>query len=847
MPSLGCSLLTEALTSQTVTLWKQLTHLKVCIAEKPSVARDIANILGANSRRDGYFEGNGYAVTWTFGHFCTLKTPDEYKSEWKRWSLHDLPMLPTKFETKLMKDKGVRKQFATIKKLFKTATTVINCGDAGQEGELIQRWVIRETKYKGPVERLWISSLTPEAIREGFQKLQPAQNYDRLFFAGSSRAVGDWILGMNATRLYTLKYGGYKQVLSVGRVQTPTLAMIVKRHWEIIRFVSKPFWEIETFYRDCAFQLISGKFDNKEDGETILKRVTGKEFEIITVDKKNGIERSPKLFDLTSLQVYCNRKFGFSADRTLKVLQKLYEQKVVTYPRVDTTYLPNDVYPKCAGILGKMNSYQQFTQVLAGQKLRKPKRVFDDKKVTDHHAIIPTGYEKHLEPDLQKVYDVIARRFIAIFYPDCEVANTEVIGETAKLKFRTKGKEILKPGWKVLFPKPPPKTKSKTQLKKETDSDSQEALKKSTEVKILPAFVVGEKGPHEPRLIEKKTSPPKYYTEATLLTAMETAGKVVEDEELRSLMKANGIGRPSTRAAIIETLFRRAYIFRKGKSLIPTETGVGLIEVIASELLKSPELTGIWERKLRQIEEGDYSAKVFVNEMKTMTAQIVEEVRKLPPGKRISSQQRKPKEGFKKNSKSSIQKSNNQNKKTTTSGAKTKSKTKVGPNAKAKKIADLVCPNCNKGKILKGNSAYGCSNYTSGCGFKVPFKIQSKSISENQIVRLIAKGSTVNLKGFVMGEQKQAGKVILNAQQVPELVIATPAASKTSSSKELAPKVVCPHCKVGEIIKGKSAFGCTNWKQGCAYRFPFSEIRSKSNGQKITAEVLLSLLKNHSK
>lgn len=739
-----------------------------------------------------------------------------------------------------MRDKGVRKQFATIKKLFKSAKTVINCGDAGQEGELIQRWVIRETKYKGPVERLWISSLTPEAIREGFQKLQPAQNYDRLFFAGSSRAVGDWILGMNATRLYTLKYGGYKQVLSVGRVQTPTLAMIVKRHWEIIRFVSKPFWEIETFYRDTAFQLISGKFDIKEDAEVILKKVTGQEFEIISVVKKNGIERSPKLFDLTSLQVYCNRKFGFSADRTLKIAQKLYEQKVITYPRVDTTFLPDDVYPKCPGILGKMQSYQKFTQVILVNKLRKPKRVFNDKKVTDHHAIIPTGYEKQLDADHQKVYDIIARRFIAIFYPDCEVANTEVVGETAKLKFRTKGKEILKPGWKVLFPKPPKKSKAKTSQKTDVESDSQEALKKNTEVKILPAFVVGEKGPHEPRLIEKKTSPPKYYTEATLLTAMETAGKVVEDEELRSLMKANGIGRPSTRAAIIETLFRRSYIFRKGKSLIPTETGVSLIEVIKSELLKSPELTGIWERKLRQIEQGEYSAKVFVNEMKSMTAEIVEDVKKSPPGKRISAQQ----PGQKKYPKKGAQKTSSNGPKSTAKSADQKKKHST--NSKAKKLQDLICPTCNKGRILKGKAAYGCSNYTNGCGFKIPFKIQSKKISENQIVRLIAKGSTVNLKGFMMRGQKTDGKIILNDQQVPELVVA-PAENKTDngSSKANTPAVICPLCLKGKIIKGKTAFGCSNWKSGCKYRFPFSEIRVKASGKKITAKLLIELLKNH--
>ncbi|MEL6843513.1 MAG: DNA topoisomerase, partial [Bacteroidota bacterium] len=516
--------------------------MKVCVAEKPSVAREIAQVLGATTKRDGYFEGQGYCVSWTFGHFCSLKAPDDYQPHWKKWDLNTLPMLPPRFEIKLREDSGVKKQFKVLQTLFSQAEMVINCGDAGQEGELIQRWVLKEAKYTSPVQRLWISSLTTEAIKDGFQQLQDAQHFDNLYYAGFSRAIGDWLLGMNATRLYTLKYGGYKQVLSIGRVQTPTLAMLVRRHYEIVNFKPEPFWELITLYREVQFNCTEGRFTKKEDGEALLAKVKDHPFVITSVEKKNGKEGPPRLFDLTSLQVHCNKRFGYSADQTLKIAQKLYETKVITYPRVDTTYLPNDLYPKIAGILGRLQQYQQFTQPLLGKKIRKSGKVFNDKKVTDHHAIIPTGVERSLGPQEQRVYDAIARRFIAAFYPDCLVANTLVKGEANAVVFTAKGKEILDPGWRVLYPKK--KKQEEEEDKKETD-------------KILPAFTEGEQGPHKPSLIEKTTQPPKSYTEATLLRAMETAGKQVDDEELRDLMKANGIGRPSTRAGIIETLFKR--------------------------------------------------------------------------------------------------------------------------------------------------------------------------------------------------------------------------------------------------------------------------------------------------
>ena len=580
--------------------------MKVCIAEKPSVAREIASVLGANTKRDGYYEGNGYAVTYTFGHLCTLKEPNDYKPHWKSWDLNNLPMLPERFETKVSKDSGIKKQFKIIKQLFDKADVVINCGDAGQEGELIQRWVLSQANYKGKVERLWISSLTTEAIKEGFKNLKPSEDYDNLYYAGFSRAIGDWLLGMNATRLYTLKHGGYKQMLSVGRVQTPTLAMLVNRFNEIENFKPQPYWELQTLYRDTLFSYEEGRFLKMEDGEKLASIVREHDFEIVSTTKKAGNEYAPKLFDLTGLQVYCNTKFGFSADETLKIVQKLYEQKVVTYPRVDTTFLPNDVYPKVPGILKNLTNYATLTQPLDGKKLKKTKKVFDDSKVTDHHAIIPTGQQINLQYNQQQVYDIIVRRFIAVFYPDCKVSNTTVIGKAEKVKFKATGKEILEKGWRVVF---------------ETPNNT------SKEPGILPTFQKGEKGPHQPSFIEKQTKPPKQFTEASLLRAMETAGKQVDDDELREIMKENGIGRPSTRANIIETLFRRKYIKRNKKQVIPTVTGIQLIDTIQNEMLKSAELTGKWEKQLKDIEKGTFSAGSFIKQMKQMVDLLVYEVR----------------------------------------------------------------------------------------------------------------------------------------------------------------------------------------------------------------------------
>ena len=580
--------------------------MKVCIAEKPSVAREIAAVLGANTKRDGYYEGNGYAVTYTFGHLCTLKEPNDYKPYWKSWDLNNLPMLPDKFETKVVANSGIQKQFKIVKSLFDKADVVINCGDAGQEGELIQRWVMNEAKYKGEVKRLWISSLTTEAIKEGFDNLKPSRNYDNLYYAGFSRAIGDWLLGMNATRLYTVKHGGYKQVLSIGRVQTPTLAMVVNRFKEIENFKPQPYWELQTMYRDTLFSYEEGRFLKKEDGEVLANKVKESEFEIVSVEKKEGNEFAPKLFDLTGLQVYCNTKFGFSAEDTLKIAQALYEQKVITYPRVDTTFLPNDIYPKVSGILQKLTNYAALTQVVLGKKIKKSPKVFNDKKVTDHHAIIPTGVQINLQYNQQQVYDIIVKRFIAVFYDDCLVSNTTVIGKAAEVSFKTTGKEILKKGWRVVFESP-------NSTEKEPD--------------ILPTFIIGEKGPHEPLFLEKETKPPNQFTEATLLRAMETAGKQVDDEELRDLMKENGIGRPSTRANIIETLFKRKYIIRNKKQVLPTPTGIQLIATIQNELLKSAELTGSWEKQLKDIEKGTFTASEFINNMKRMVDALVYEVR----------------------------------------------------------------------------------------------------------------------------------------------------------------------------------------------------------------------------
>ena len=610
----------------------------VCIAEKPSVARDIARIIGATSSRDGYMEGNGYQVTWTFGHLCTLKEPGDYTPAWKPWALTQLPMVPPRFGIKLIDDNGIKKQFATIERLMQAADGIVNCGDAGQEGELIQRWVMQKAQAKCPVKRLWISSMTDEAIREGFANLKDQADYQPLYLAGLSRAIGDWLLGMNATRLYTLKYGQNRQVLSIGRVQTPTLALIVNRQKEIENFKPEPYWVLATVYRDTTFTATKGKFTSKEEGEKAFALIEGKPFTVTKVEKKEGKEQPPMLYDLTSLQVDCNRKFNYSAEMTLNLIQSLYEKKFTTYPRVDTQYLSDDIYPRCPQTMnglyqtkfGGIAPYAELIKPIGGKPLKKTKRVFDTSKVTDHHAIIPTGViPQNLSDAEQKVFDLVARRFIAVFLPDCKFSTTTVLGEVASdlpsptgegleegssVEFKVTGKEILDPGWRIVLGKEKPK------------ADEDEQKKDDDEERTLPTFVKGESGEHKPTLTEKWTTPPPYYNEASLLRAMETAGKFVEDETLRAAMKENGIGRPSSRASIIETLFKRHYIKRDRKRLIATPTGIELIDLIREELLKSCELTGIWEKKLRDIEHQKYDASQFIEELKQQVAEIVHEV-----------------------------------------------------------------------------------------------------------------------------------------------------------------------------------------------------------------------------
>ena len=692
----------------------------VCIAEKPSVAKDIANVLGATSQRDGYLEGNGYQVTWTFGHLCELKEPHEYTPMWKHWTLSSLPMIPQRFGIKLKADKGIEKQFAVIEKLMSNAEKIINCGDAGQEGELIQRWVMQKAGAKCPVERLWISSLTEEAIRDGFKELKDQSVYQSLYEAGLCRAIGDWVLGMNATRLYTLKYGQNRQVLSIGRVQTPTLALIVKRQHEIDNFVPEPYWVLTTKYRNVIFASTKGKFTSKEEGFAFLEKVKNAPFTVTDVSKKNGTEAPPRLFDLTSLQVECNKKFGYSADQTLQLIQSLYEKKFTTYPRVDTTFLSDDIYPKCPQILSGLRDYQSFIAPLGGKKLLKSKKVFDSSKVTDHHAIIPTGVPPTNLSDMEKhVYDMIARRFIAVFYPDCKFATTTVMGEVDKIEFKATGKQILEPGWRVLFEK------------QQTNLPDEEANKEKDEERVLPAFVKGESGEHIPDLAEKMTTPPKFYTEATLLRAMETAGKLVDSDELRDALKENGIGRPSTRAAIIETLFKRKYIRKEKKNLVATPTGMELIGLIREELLKSAELTGIWEKKLREIEKKSYDAATFVGELKQMVTDIVNQVLADNTNRRISLEVEEEKPAPKKRAprKSSKKKDGDDgDEAAVASGGSDSPKPKPASQSlvPSDELIDTVCPVCGQGRIIKGRAAYGCSNWKSGCKFVLPFNTEVK-------------------------------------------------------------------------------------------------------------------------
>jgi DNA topoisomerase-3 len=650
-------------------------------------------------------EGNGYQVTWTFGHLCTLKEPNDYMPNWKHWSLAALPMIPQRFGIKLIEDQGIKKQFSVIERLMQAADGIINCGDAGQEGELIQRWVMQKAQAKCPVKRLWISSLTEDAIRQGFHDLKDQSEYQPLYLAGLSRAIGDWILGMNATRLYTLKYGQNRQVLSIGRVQTPTLALIVNRQKEIDNFKPEPYWVLSTIYRDTLFTATKGKFDSKEEGEKAFETIAGKPFVVTDVSKKKGTEAPPHLFDLTSLQVECNRKFSYSAEMTLNLIQSLYEKKFTTYPRVDTQYLSDDIYPKCPSILNGLRGYEPLIQPLAGKPLPKTKKVFDTSKVTDHHAIIPTGVPAVGLTDMERnVYDLIAKRFISVFYPDCKFSTTTVLGKVEEVEFRVSGKEILDPGWRAVY------------AKEEKTLDEDDA-KKAEEERTLPTFVKGESGPHTPTLTEKWTVPPKYYTEATLLRAMETAGKFVDDEELRAALKENGIGRPSSRAGIIETLFKRHYIRRERKNLLATPTGIELIDTIHEELLKSCELTGIWEKKLRDIEHKKYDPAQFINELKEQITEIVndvlrdnsnrhvtimsdDELKKKAP-KKVATPRKKP-----------------------TTVKQEPQKTTSEPLPANDSIIGKICPVCGKGTIIKGKTAYGCSNWKNGCKFRIPFNQQ---------------------------------------------------------------------------------------------------------------------------
>lgn len=692
----------------------------VCIAEKPSVARDIARILGATAQRDGYMEGNGYQVTWTFGHLCELKEPNDYLVNWRFWTLAALPMIPQRFGIKLIPDRGIEKQFETIAKLYAEADEIINCGDAGQEGELIQRWVMQLAKVKCPVKRLWISSMTDEAIKEGFANLKDQAQYESLYLAGLSRAVGDWLLGMNCTRLYTLMYRQQRgQVLSIGRVQTPTLALIVQRQKEIDHFKPEPYWVLSTIYRDTLFTATSGKFLSEEEGKNAFSLIEGKPFVITDVKKKQGKEPPKQLYDLTSLQVDLNRKYGFSSQLSLNLIQGLYEKKLTTYPRVDTQYLSDDIYPKCPGILNGVSQYMvagakpylAIIQNLAamGKKLPKSKRVFDTSKVTDHHAIIPTGVVPSGLTDMeQKVYDLIARRFVAAFYPDCLFSTTTVNGEVDNVGFKASGKEILQPGWRDVYSK--------------EEQTVDENAKADAEEKTLPTFVKGESGEHQPTLTQKMTVPPKHYTEASLLRAMETAGKLVDDEELSAAMKENGIGRPSSRAGIIETLFKRHYIRRERKNLVATPTGIQLIDTIHEKLLTSVELTGMWEKKLRDIEHHKYDAATFINELKEQVSRIVTDVLHDNSGRSIESGDTPSASKPKGPSSAAGEKSKSASPKKRKSTAKKASvKEQVEAQRQAVPQEGAECPECHQGHIIKGKTAYGCSRWKEGCTFRVPF------------------------------------------------------------------------------------------------------------------------------
>lgn len=712
--------------------------MKLCIAEKPSVAGEIAKIIGASSRRNGYYEGNGYAVTWTFGHLCTLNEPSDYKPNFKKWELFDLPIMPKEFGTKVIDDTGVKKQFEVIKELVGKAQEVINCGDAGQEGELIQRWVLEQAGCNVPIKRLWISSLTEEAIKEGFSKLMDGKDFDALYAAGKCRAIGDWLYGINATRLFTLKFAQPKQVWSVGRVQTPTLAMIVRRHFEIKNFVPKHYFEIKTLYRDVTFSSTKGKIDDKVKAENFLKSLKDHELVIEKTQIKKGKEHPPALFDLTSLQVEANKKYGYSAEQTLKLTQSLYEKKYVTYPRVDTVYLPKDQYSKIPAIL-KNIGYTDLVTPLLQKPIKKSKKVFNDNKVTDHHAIIPTGVPpKAMNGDEINVFDLIARKFIAAFYPECIVSNTTVNATVNKLGFKATGKQILEPGWRVVYM-----------------TDAKKVAKD-----VMPNFEKGESGPHEPVLDQRQTSAPKEFTEATLLRAMETAGKQVDDDELKQLMKENGIGRPSTRANIIETLFRRKYIEKKRKKIIPTENGISLIQTIDNPVLKSAALTGQWEKKLRDIESETYESKLFIEEMRSLVNDLVKEV--------ITS--------------------------------------KANPNK-------IRCPKCEVGWLVQGNTAYGCSEWKNGCDLVIPFAKKSLKIDAKLLTHLISR------RELQINHEGKKVHLILDGQ------------FETVAVPENSMK--CVKCNDGVLKKGSKAWGCSNYTKSCDVLFPFELFPEPPNAYQV--------------
>lgn len=753
--------------------------MKVCIAEKPSVAKEIAHILGANQRNNGYFEGNGYQVTWTFGHLCTLYEPEDYNQILKYWNIDNLPIIPEKYDIKLIDNKGVKEQFETIKKLFSTADEIINCGDAGQEGELIQRWVFKLAGCGDkPIKRLWISSLTEEAIREGFSKLKDSSQYDKLFYAGSSRAIGDWLLGMNATRLYTKKYAPKGTVLSIGRVQTPTLAMIVARHKEIEAFNTEDFWELKTKYKEVLFSSDKGKIKNVEEANSFIQSIEQEAFTVTSFEKKEGKESAPKLYDLTSLQVECNKKLNLGADETLKIAQTLYEKKFLTYPRVDTRYLPLDIYPKIEGVLKALTGFTAYTEALLGKEIRKSKNVFDNEKVTDHHAIIPTNQiAANLAPIERQVYDMVAQRFIANFLDDCIVSKTTVIGQVKDIEFKATGRQILEAGWRTVYGV------------EEIDEDDKKKDEDDTN-QIMPIFEKGETGTHVPLLEQKQSSPPKPYTEATLLRAMETAGKQIDDEDLRELMKENGIGRPSTRANIIQTLFKRQYISKSRKSIIPTSTGIQLIDTIKHDMLKSAELTGRWEKNLQDIEKGKYSVKQFLHEMNQFVREVVMQVKFDHAGSTFIVE-KEPEKGAKKEK-------------------------ATDPN---------TCPKCKKGTIMQGKFAYGCSEFKNNCDFRIPMQLSNISISLKQVNELVSKNKTGLVKGFEMGSEKKSGHFFLNKNFNIEFKEAEEAEWK------------CPKCKTGDIIKGKQAYGCNQYQQGCRFMIPFTYA-----GKKLTEKQIETLL-----